>query len=254
MTYEEFKALAMNPPYNYEPVVYRIDVFRIQEPDNGKSRVTICAEYKVCKSQSFIMPTFEDAEAFIKSDQLSVDDDRPIYCIHIYELPFGKDVISDMCKREWVFDGECNLVNQSACSSLIEDFDNPEGHFWGRPEESIRFKRGDIVEVHDRQNGIVRLAVIVSLHNDIDTCWRDYQDTVRLCEIEGVGVEFADENYCVNALDDYYEVVDDSGEHNLSDAYTTDVFAPRVPISAQLKTHLNKCYSIAITHGPHICY
>ena len=30
MTFEEFKRLALNPPYNYEPSVYRVDVFRIQ--------------------------------------------------------------------------------------------------------------------------------------------------------------------------------------------------------------------------------
>lgn len=37
MTFEEFKALAMNPPYTYEPAVYRIDIFRIQESNKSKS-------------------------------------------------------------------------------------------------------------------------------------------------------------------------------------------------------------------------
>lgn len=246
MTYEEFKALAMNPPYTYKPAVYRIDVFRIQEPDNGKSRFTIYPKYRVRKAQSFIMPTFEDAGAFINSDQLSMDDDRPIYCIRVYELPFGKDVISDLCRREWVFDSECNLVNQSACSSLLEDLNNPEGHFWGRPEESIRFKPGDIVEVHDRENGIVKLAVIFALHNDIDTCWREYQDTVRLCEVEGLHTEDADKNYSLNALDDYYVIVDGLNlDLNLSQAHTTDVFTPRFPIPYELKKHLTAIHNIA---------
>lgn len=275
MTFEEFNALAMNPPYTYEPAVYRIDVFRVQEPDNGKSCFSInpwediretlsriddipetfadadyreyYPTYRVCKSESFILPTIEDARQFIQSGRISNDDYRPIFCIHVYELPFGKDVISDLCKREWVFDGEFNLVNQSACSSLLEDLDKPEGHFWGRPKESIHFRPGDIVEVHDRIKGTVRLAVVVSLHNDIDTCWRDYQDTVKLCEIEGIGVEFADDNYSRYACDDCIGVVD--GPDPIKDhscPYTTDVFAPRFPIPAELRKHLNECYNIAV--------
>lgn len=272
MTFEEFKKLALNLPYNYEPSVYRVDVFRIRGTENGKSCLTIYPEedlrecfsridyiheksdenepeyypeYKVCKAQSILMPTFEDAKRLIHSEEISKDY-RPIYCIHIYELPFGKDVISDLCKREWVFDRKGNLLEQSVCSSLMEDLDKPEGHFWGRPKNSIRFKPGDIVEVHDKENGVVRLGVVVSLHNDIDICWRDYQDTVRLCEIEGLHTEDADKNYSLYACDDCYGVVYSLNSHeNKSYPYTTDVFAPRFPISKELRTYLSKCYRIA---------
>lgn len=273
MTYEEFITMATNPPYTPEPAVYRIDVYRIIEPNNGKPCLTILPdedikevfsrlddisdepdenreyypEYKVSKCQSFVMQTFEEAERFIHSEALSKDDYRPVYCILIYELPFGKDVVNGLYKREWVFDSKCNLVNQSACSSLIEDLDKPEGHFWGRLMESIRFRPGDIVEAHNRENGVVRLAVVVSLHNNIDTCWRDYQETVKLCEIEGVGVEFADDNYSCYASDDCYGVVDGPNpDEDHSYPYTTDVFAPRFPIPDEIREHLNKCYNIAI--------
>lgn len=239
MTFEEFKAIAMNPPYTPEPAVYRIDVYRIIERE-------YYPEYLVSKSQSFILPTFEDAIQFIKDDYISKDDHRSVYCIRIYELPFGKDIVNYLCKREWVFDGKCNIVNQSACSSLMEDLDKPEGHFWGRPKESIRFKPGDVVEVHDRENGVVRLAVVVSLHNVIDTCWRDYQDTVKLCEIEGIGVEFADDNYSRYACDDCFGVVYGLNPIEYSYPYTTDVFTPRFPIPEKLREYLNECYSIAI--------
>lgn len=273
MTFDDFKVLAMNPPYTPEPAVYRIDVYRIIERDSGKSCLTILPEedikevlsrienipdepdedmeyypeYKVRKCQSFVMPTFEEAQRLIHSEALSKDDYRPVYCIRIYELPFDKDIVSGLCKCQWVFDSKCNLVNQSVCSFLIEDLDKPEGHFWGRPEESIHFRPGDIVEVHDWENGAVRLAVVVSLHNDIDTCWRDYQDTVRICEIEEIGVEFADDNYSLNASDDCYGVVDGPDPNkDYFYPYTTDVFAPRFPIPDELREHLNKCYNIAI--------
>lgn len=273
MTFEEFKRLALNPPYNYEPSVYRVDVFRIRGTENGKSCLTIYPEedlmecfsqidyiheksdeneqeyypeYKVCKAQSLLMPTFEDAKRLIHSEEISKGDYRPIFCIRIYELPFGKDVISDLCKREWVFDCKGNLLEQSVCSSLMEDLDKPEGHFWGRPKDSIKFNPGDIVEVHDKENGVVRLGVVVSLHNDIDICWRDYQDTVRLCEIEGLHTEDADKNYSLYACDDCYGVVYGPNSHeNHSCPYTTDVFAPRFPISDELRSYLSKCYRIA---------
>ncbi len=266
MTFEEFKRLALNPPYNYEQSVYRVDVFRIQGTDNGKSCLTIYPEedlrecfsridyiheksdeneleyypeYKVCKAQSFLMPTFEDAKRLIHPEEISKGDYRPIYCIHVYELPFGKDVISDLCKREWVFDCKGNLLEQSVCSTLMEDLDKPEGHFWGRPKNSIRFKPGDIVEVHDKENGVVRLAVVVSLHNDIDTCWRDYQDTVRQCEIKGLHTEDADKNYSLYASDDCYGVVyGPNSRENHSYPYTTDVYTPRFPISDELRANL----------------
>lgn len=269
MTFEEFKRLALNPPYNYKPSVYRVDVFRIQGTENVKSCLTICPEedlrecfsridyiheksdeneqeyypeYKVCKTQSFLMPTFEDAKRLIHSEEISKDY-RPIYCIYIYELPFGKDVISDLCKREWVFDGEGKLLEQSVCSSLMEDLDKPEGHFWGRPKDSIRFKPGDIVEVHDKENGVVRLAIVLAQCNDIESCWSEYQKVIESCKAEGLSDEYADNNYWLYACDDCYFVGHDSEpEYGYSFPYTTDVFATRFPIPENIKKRLYDYY------------
>ena len=271
MTFEEFEKLALNPPYNYEPSVYRVDVFRIQGTDNGKSCLTIYPEedlrecfsridytceksdenepeyypeYKVCKAQSFLMPTFEDAKRLIHSEEIFNDDYRPIYCIHIYELPFGKDVISDLCKREWVFDCKGNLLEQSVCSSLMEYLDKPEGHFRGRPKDSIRFKPGDIVEVHDKGNGVVSLAIVLALCNDIESCWSEYQKVIGSCKEEGLSEENADNNYWLYACDDcYYVGYDSELEYGTSFPCTTDVFAPRFPIPENLKKQLFDCYN-----------
>lgn len=270
MTFEEFEKLALNPPYNYEPSAYRVDVFRIQGTENGKSCLTIYPEedlrecfslidyipeksdeneqeyypeYKVYKAQSFLMPTFEDAKRLIHSEEISKDY-RPIYSIHIYELPFGKDVISDLCKREWVFDCKGNLLEQSVCSSLLEDLDKPEGHFWGRPKDSIRFKPGDIVEVHDMDNMEVRLAVVLALCNDIESCWSEYQNVIKSCKEEGLLKENADNNYWLYAFDDcYYVGYDSEPEYGTSFPCTTDVFAPRFPIPGNLKKRLYDCYN-----------
>lgn len=271
MTFEEFQRLALNPPYNYEASVYRVDVFRIQGRKNGKSCLAInpeenlrerfsqidyiheesdenesenYPEYKVCKAQSFLMPNFEDAERLIHSEEISKDDYRPIYCIHIYELPFGKDVISDLCKREWVFNCKGNLLEQSVCSSLMEDLDKPEGHFWGRPKDSIKFNPGDIVEVHDKENGVVRLAIVLALCNNIESCWSEYQKVIGSCKEEGLSEENADNNYWLYACDDcYYVGYDSELEYGTSFPCTTNVFAPRFPIPKNLKKQLFDCYN-----------
>lgn len=39
MTFEEFKRLALNPTYNYEQSVYRVDVFRIQGTDKPRENL-----------------------------------------------------------------------------------------------------------------------------------------------------------------------------------------------------------------------
>lgn len=272
MTFEEFKKLALNPPYNYEPSVYRVDVFRIRGTENGKSCLTIYPEenlrecfsridyiheksdenepkyypeYKVCKAQSILMPTFEDAKLLIHSEEISKDDYRPIYCIHIYELPFGKDVISDLSKREWVFDCKGNLLEQSVCSSLMEDLDKHEGHFRGRPKDSIIFKPGDIVEVHDKENGVVRLAIVLAQCNDIESCWREYRKVIESCKEEGLLKENADNNYWVYAsYDCYYVGYGSEAEYDTSFPCNTDVFVPRFPIPNKLKIKLSNLYKL----------
>lgn len=146
-----------------------------------------------------------------------------------------------------MFDSKGALIEQSVCSSLTEDLDKREGHFWGRPKDSIKFKPGDIVEVHDIDNMEVRLAIIVSLCNDIESCWKEYQKVIDICKREGIGEEFAEDNYWLNASDDcYYVAYDSEQEYGTSWPYTTDVFSPRFTIPDELKTKLHESYHTAI--------
>lgn len=268
MTYDKFKKRAINPVYTEEPAVYRVDIFRIVNPNGNKlawvlspdedintllqseeptsldesvSAPQYYPQYRVNKSESCIFPTLEDAIKFIQSGDLKQYNTEELYCKRVYELPFGRDVISDCCKREWIFDANGALIEQSVCSSLIEDLDKTEGRFWGRTQSSIRFKPGDIVEVLDRENAIVRLAIVVALFNDIDYCWKEYQKVADTCESEGVGAEDADDNYWLNASDDCYCVTyGDEGEFYYP--YTTDVFAPRFPVPDELRHYVLECY------------
>ncbi|PWL62653.1 MAG: hypothetical protein DBY35_02625 [Bacteroidales bacterium] len=240
MTFEEFKKLALNPPFTNEPSVYRMDVFRIVEPDMDGDYYP---KFGVRKRESFILPSFEEAKQFITTKEISKYDGAPIYCIHIYELPFGKDVIHTCCKRKWVFDGDGNLLEQSVCSSLFEDLDNPGGHFWGRSKDYIRFKPGDIVEVHDVENMEARLGIVLGLYNDIESCWSEYQKVAESCKEEGLSEENADDNYWLYACNDcYYVGYDSELEYGTSFPRTTDVFAPRFTIPDNLRQRLIKLH------------
>ena len=44
MTYEEFKNRALNPVYTVEPGVYRVDIFRIVDPDGNKLAYVLGAD------------------------------------------------------------------------------------------------------------------------------------------------------------------------------------------------------------------
>lgn len=240
MTFEEFKKLALNPPFTQEPSVYRMDIFRIVKP---YAEDDYYSKYGVRKSESFMFPSIEEAIHDIESKEISKNNENPIHSIRIYELPFGKNVNHTCCKREWVFDSDGTLKEQSVCSLLTEDLDTPEGHFWGRPKDSIRFKPGDIVEVLDMDNMEVRLAIVLSLPNDIESCWEEYLKVIESCKREGIGEENADDNYWLYACDDCYCIVYDSAsEYGTSSSYTTNVFAPRFHITANLKNRLYDYY------------
>lgn len=228
----------MNPPITKEPSVYRTDIFRIIEPEIEGNYYP---EFSVRKRESFMFPSLEESMEFIKSGEIAKYDEEPIYCIHVYELPVGKDIVYTCCKREWVFDGEGNLMEKSVCSSLTEDLDSPEGHFYGRAKDSIRFKPGDIVEVHDMENMEVRLAIVLALCNDIESCWMEYQKVIENCKEEGLSEENADDNYWLYACDDcYYVGYGSEPEYGTSHPCTTDVFTPRFPIPDNLKACLNR--------------
>lgn len=153
-------------------------------------------------------------------------------------------MISDLCKREWVFDYDGNLLEQSVCSSLMEDLDKPEGLFRGRPKDSIRFKPGDIVEVHDKEKGVVKLAIVLAQCNDIESCWREYRKVIESCKADGISEEYADNNYWLYACDDcYYVGYDSEPEYGTSFPYTASVFAPRFPIPENIKKRLYDCYN-----------
>ena len=249
MTFEEFKKLALNPPYIEQESVYRVDVHRFV---NRREDATDVMEFEVKLCQSFMYTDRQTVQRmlprFIHKEYLN----QQLYALYIYQLPVNKDVSNNLYQRLWVYDRNGNLNAQSMSTTLIEDLDTSAAKFRGREAESIRFRPGDIVEVYDRDNSIVRLGVVVKQPPTIHQCWGMREEVERACIAEGIGTENTDANYWLYAADDCYCImfISDSA---LSYPHTIDVFTPMYPISDKLRNRFEEDYHSAIeTHESEI--
>lgn len=170
-----------------------------------------------------------------------------LYAVYIYQLPFGKDISNDLYQRLWVYDRFGNLNGQSRCTEIIEDLSHQSAKFRGHEVDSIRFAQGDIVEVYDRENGIVSLATVISRPMTVELCWEE-RDFVKIsCIVEGLGAEATDDNYWLYADSDCYMVINGSDyETNRLNPRTFDVFAPSLPISTDIRQRFDDYYCLAM--------
>lgn len=245
MTFEEFKELALNPPYIEQKCVYRVDVYRIINDINATADIT---EQEVRLCQSFMYTDWNDVQfmlpRFIHKEYLN----RNLYALYVYQLPLNKDVSDHLYQRLWVYDRQGNLNAQSLCSTLIEDLDTSFAKFRGRSAESIRFKPGDIVEVLDRESNITRLGVVIKQPPTIEQCLEMRNEVERACLAEGITAAETDSNYWLYSTDDCYCVVY-APDTAVAFPHTTDVFTPTHPISDELRNRFAANYHQAVeTH------
>ena len=242
MTFEEFKKLALNPPYIEQKSAFRVDVHRFVNL-HGDATDVLKFDVKLC--QSFMYTDRQTVQRmlprFIHKEYLN----QQLYALYIYQLPVNKDVSDNLYQRLWVYDRNGNLNAKSMSTTLIEDLDTSAAKFRGRSAESIRFRPGDIVEVYDRENGIVRLGVVVKQPPTIQQCWDMRKEVERACLAEGIGPENTDANYWLYAADDCYCIMF-SPDSALSYPHTTDVFTPMYPVSNKLHDRFEEYYHSAI--------
>ena len=236
MTFEVFKDMAINPDYPKRQSVYRIDIHRYQIPRRTEKSV---GQFEVQKEQSLLYPSLEAAHIFICRFVTSESMNSQLYAIYLYELPYNTDISNDLYNRLWVYDRNGKIVSQSCCSYLLEDLDlnNSCAKFRGRDKDSIKFKRGDIAEVYNRESKEVIQAVVLSLPPTIEQCWEYRQLVEQECIKEGLSADDTDSNYWFYALDDRFEVMDISG--NVIKPLTTDVFPTSLPVFDSFRTYLN---------------
>lgn len=246
MTFDEFKALALNPPYIDGECVYRVDIHRYVKQIKDAKDVT---EFEVKLCQSFMYTDWQRVQKMIPQFIHHERYNEHLYALYVYQLPVNCDVSRNQYQRLWVYDRKGNVNAQSMCSAMIEELDHRSAKFRG--QSSIQFKPGDAVEVYDREKAQVRLGVVVKQPPTIEQSWEMRKEVEKACIIEGVGVENTDNNYWLYTTDDCYCVIY-GHDCELSYPRTTDVFAPMHQITDRLRQHFNECYHIVLNNYPDV--
>lgn len=234
MTFDEFKALALNPPYIVAKCVYRVDMHRYIKQQKDARDVT---EFEVRLCRSFMYDDWQLIQRLLQRFINRGYFNSQLYALYVYQLPIHKDVPFGLYQRLWVYDSLGNLNAQTMCTSLIEEIDHTSAKFRGYEAGSIRFRPGDIVEVYDRDKNQVSLGVVVKQPPTIEQCWEMHKEVEKACIIEGVGIEYADDNYWLYACDDCYTVVFENKE--VKSVQTWDVFMPMLPVSLSIVNRLS---------------
>ncbi len=220
MTFEEFESMALNPPRREEETIFEVIEYGICPlPDKKRCRYP---RFDVYNSRIGFAHTLQDAEALMHNAiERASEFDEDIYCFHIKEYPLGENLRSigpDLGISCRLYDGNGLLLDRTYCSYLDRDFGTEYGRFRGRPENSMRIKPGDIVEILNEDEVI--LAVATGSSVSIERCW-DQLDYMRDCS------------------DDQITVIDGPyGSHD----HISPMFIqhPRFPISKTLSTKLKK--------------
>ncbi len=237
MTFEEFKKLALHPPYIDQESVYRVDVHCRTHLGESEAHET---QFEVRRTHSFIYPDRNSAE--IKLKQI-IADNKLLYAIYLYQLPLGKDISNDLYQRLWVYDRFGKLNGQSRCTAMIEDLDHPSAKFRGHDSESTCFKPSDIVEVYDRENEIVRLATIIEMPMTIEQCWEERRIVESCIILDGLDTKNTDDNYWLYADSDSYTAVNGPDiDKNRLFPRSYDILEVNYPISPEIRLRFNEYY------------
>ena len=245
MTFEEFGKLAMNPPYIEQESVYRVDVHC--HTKSSKERQPDWTQFEVRRTQSFVYTDLNSAECKLK--QIIEDEELKdkLYAVYIYQLPIGKDISNDLYQRLWVYDRLGNLNGQSRCTTILEDFNYSSAKFRGHVAYSIRFEPGDIVEVYDRENGMVSLATVIKCPMTVEQCWKERDFIKMSCIVDGLGADATDDNYWLYADSDCYEVINGPDyENNRLNSRTYDVFTPSLPVTIAIRQRFDDYFHFAM--------
>ena len=245
MTFEEFEKLAMNPPYIEQESVYRVDVHCYIK--SSKDREQLGTQFEVRRTQSFVYTDFNSAQCKLKQiigDEELID---TLYAVYIYQLPIGKDISNDLYQHLWVYDRFGGVSGLSQCTTILEDLDHPSAKFRGHEAYSIRLKPGAIVEVYDRESGIVSLATVIKCPMTVEQCWKERDFVEMSCIVDGLGVEATDDNYWLYADSDCYEVINGPDyENNRLNPRTYDVFSPTLPINSGIRQRFEDYFHLAM--------
>lgn len=249
MTFEEFKELAMNPPRRDEETIFEVIEYDVKDlPERKRSHYP---KFDVRHYRVGISHTLSEAEVLMHKaiERAKLYNDE-IYCFHIKEYPVGEllSVAWDDYGESWrLYDSNERFLDKTYCSALERNHRTEYGRYRGRPEESFRFKAGDIVEVLDGDE--VRLAVATGSGHSIEWYWELWQ---RIRKREGLLYnqdekhkmtdEEVEEQYFPDSSDDQTPVIDGPSYATHDHVHTLNIMPLRYKLSKRLRKRYEDYY------------
>lgn len=157
LTFDEFKERA-----NRKPVLDGAWIYQLTQAIMDNDIKVPYPMFDLYNREERLFLSFDDALTYIRENKR-----ENTYCNWISQILVGER--QQEHGAVWLLDEGGNIIDYTTTYSFGE---GEEAHFYGRPIERQRFKRGDIVEVVSGDK--VRLAVLNSDVPDIEHCWGIY--------------------------------------------------------------------------------
>lgn len=234
MTFDEFKALALNPPRYQGGTICRLDVFCYADEWGDMSDGA-----ELHHGFQGYYSTWEEANSSMSQvyDSLLKEGFR-IYCAIITELPTNVNMPIDRPVSVKVYDEDAYLIERTLCSKLWRD-NEPTEIFRGRAECQVRFKPGDIVEILEiwaESPATLKTAIIMATPPSVERCWE-------------LKHKLPDGTYPALEDDEYEFISWDPREANIYSNHPIYFFKPRFPISEERRNELQEWFKFA-TENP----
>lgn len=184
MTFEEFERMAGAEPELNCKSIFKVEMYFIglwDMNDNGEK----IAPYVESTTLDLDVPevyyllTFEEAKKQILSEQAIHSDS--FHSARVIELPIGLPIHDEEYLSITVFDKNAEIT---FCSRLptVEGLTDVEGNdvdttFYGYAEKDMPYHEGEIVEVMDGENNVVRLGIVVDTPVSLEDNWKHGKET-----------------------------------------------------------------------------
>ena len=175
----------------YEDVIYRMDGYVISDLEEASY-----PEFNVYHQEEFLFHTLEEAEA--KIAELAAENSEDRYCFFIREVPVGVHCYYSWSQRTRSYTRDGKLFAESAASGIADKNDDYEP-FYGRDEDELQFRLGDLVEVFCGDS--VSLEIVCSLPPDRDAV---KQRILANTQKFGIGLDYSDDSYVTLDGDEGY--------------------------------------------------
>ena len=175
----------------YEDVIYRLDGYVISDLEEASY-----PEFGVYHQEEFLFHTLEEAEA--KIAELAAENSEDRYCFFVFEVPVGVHCYHSWFQRARSYTRDGKLFAESAASSIADKNEDYEP-FFGRDEDELQFRPGDLVEVFSGDS--VSLEIVYSLPPDRDAVKQRILANTRKF---GIGLDYSDDSYVTLDGDEGY--------------------------------------------------